>query len=170
MNKEKQLLLDEVKDQIERSGSFVIAGYSKLTAKRANEFRREMTKIGGNFEVVRKRLFVKALETIGLKYDVKALPGHIGLIFASQDPIETTKTILKFSDKNEGAFKLIGGRVDGQFISQEDVERLSKLPSKDQMRAELLGLFEAPMSQTLAVMEALLSSVVYCLDNKTKET
>jgi large subunit ribosomal protein L10 len=47
-----------------------------------------------------------------------------------------------------------------------DVEIMSQLPSKDVMRAQFLGLLEAPMAQTLAVMEALISSVVYCLDNK----
>ena len=55
------------------------------------------------------------------------------------------------------------------FIQASDVERLSKLPSKDEMRAQFLSVLEAPMSQTLAVMEALLTSVPYCLDNKCKQ-
>ena len=41
-----------------------------------------------------------------------------------------------------------------------------KLPAKDEMRAQLLGLFEAPMSQTLSTMESLLTSVMHCLENK----
>ena len=47
--------------------------------------------------------------------------------------------------------------------------RLSLTASKDEMRAQFLGLLEAPLAQTLAVMDAVLSSVVYCLDNKSKE-
>ena len=170
MNKEKQLLLDEIQDQIARSGSFITLQYTKVTANQANAFRREMEKVGGSLEIVKKRLFIKVLESIGEKCDLSVLPGHVGLVFATQDPIETTKAIVKFSKSNENTFALIGGRVDGKLIDAKDVERLSKLPSKDQMRAEFLGLLEAPMAQTLSVMDALLTSVVHCLANKAEES
>lgn len=168
MKKEKQLLLDEIKNQIDGAPAFVIAQYSDVSANLANQFRREIAKVGGSFEVVKKRVFIKALESLDLKFDLKALPGHIGLVFAAKDPIEITKTVLRFSQDNESPIKLIGARVEGSFLDAQDIDRLSKLPSKDQMRAELLGLFEAPMAQTLSTMEALLSSVMYCLDNKAK--
>ena len=51
-------------------------------------------------------------------------------------------------------------------VLKKDLEIISQLPTKDVMRSQLLGLFEAPMSQTLAVMEALLCSVPHCLENK----
>ena len=59
MNKDKQLLLDEIKDQIEKSGSFITLQYTKVPANTANNFRREIAKVGGSFEVVKKRLFIK---------------------------------------------------------------------------------------------------------------
>ena len=169
MNQEKQLLLDEIKEQIVSSNSFITLQYTKVSANKANEFRREIAKIGGNFEIVKKRLFIKVLESMDLKCDLQTLPGHVGLVFASQDPIELTKAIVKFSKGNENVFQLIGGRLDGRLIDAKDMERLAKLPSKDQMRAEFLGLLEAPMAQTLSVMDALLSSVVCCLANKSEE-
>ena len=169
MNQEKQLLLDEIKEQIVRSNSFITLQYTKVSANKANEFRREIAKIGGNFEVVKKRLFIKVLESMDMKCDLQALPGHVGLVFVSQDPIELTKIIVKFSKGNENVFRLIGGKVDGQLINASDMERLAKLPSKDQMRAEFFGLLQAPMAQTLSVMDAVLSSVVYCLANKSEK-
>jgi len=169
MRAEKQLLKDEVKDKLERYGSFVIMQYDKLSANTANEFRREIGKQGGEVEVVRKRILLKAAEDIGLQIDVSALEGHIGLVFLGKDPIEATKTVFKFSQDREKVIQVSGGRFDGQMYAGQDVERLSKLPSKDEMRAQFLSVLEAPMAQTLAVMNALLSSVVYCLDNKSKQ-
>lgn len=169
MSHEKQLLLNEVKDQIDQFGSFVIMRYFSLTANQANDFRREVAKIGGNVEVVRKRVLLKAAEAAGVPLDLAALPGHIGLVFAGKDPLETAKVVFKFSQSSK-ALEVIGGRIDGQLYSAPDVETLSKLPGKDEMRAQLLSVLEAPMSQTLAVMEALVSSVVYCLDNKCKQS
>jgi large subunit ribosomal protein L10 len=62
----------------------------------------------------------------------------------------------------------VKGQFDGNLYDSDAVEKLSKLPGKDEMRASLLGLFEAPMSQSLAVMEALLTSVIHCVENKRK--
>jgi large subunit ribosomal protein L10 len=168
MRQEKQLLLNEVKDQIEQFGSFVIMRYLSLSANKANEFRRQVAKIGGNVEVMRKRILIKAAKEAGVELGLEALPGHIGLVYASTDPIEMTKLVFKFGSENSKAIEVIGGRFDGQLYNADDVEKLSKLPGKNEMRAQLLSTFEAPMAQTLAVMDALLSSVVYCLDNKCK--
>lgn len=169
MRKEKQLLLDEVKGQIENFNSFVIMRYLSIDANKINEFRRQVAGIGGSVEVMRKRILVKAAKSAGVEIDVEALPGHIGLIYAGKDPIEMTKFVFKFGQDNDKAIEVIGGRFEGQIYNAADVEMLSKLPGKDEMRAQLLATLEAPMAQTLAVVEALLSSVVYCLDNKCKK-
>ena len=67
MRQEKQLLLDEIKDQIDQFGSFVIMRYQGLTANTANDFRRRDCQIGGNVEVVRKRILIKAAEAAGVE-------------------------------------------------------------------------------------------------------
>ncbi len=169
MKREKELLLDEIQGQITKSGSFIITQYEKLTANKANDFRRELQKIGGNFEVVRKRVFLKAAERAGLTFNLDEMKGHIGIVLSSNDPIEATKAIVKYSDANEKSLILAGGYVDGQAISSEDMKKLALLPGKDQMRAELLGLFEAPLAQTLSVMDALLTSVMHCMDNRAEK-
>lgn len=168
MRQDKQLLLDEIKGQIENFDSFVVMRYQQLNANKANLLRREVAKLGGSIGVMRKRVLIKAAEAAGISLDVKALPGHIGLVYAKKDPIEMTKLVIKFGEDNDKAIEVVGGRIDGQLYNAADVNALSKLPGKNEMRAILLSVFEAPMAQTLAVMDALLSSVVYCLDNKAK--
>lgn len=169
MRAEKQLLLDEIKDKIEKSNSFIITKYNALKANTSNDFRNNICKAGGEFEVVRKRVFVKAAESLGIKIETGDLKGHIGVIFSENDPIEITKCVFKFGKEKDKVVEVIGARLDGRLYHAADMEKLSKLPGKDEMRAQLLGLFEAPMAQTLAVMEALITSVIYCLDNKSKQ-
>lgn len=168
MRAEKELLKQEIKDKIERFESFVIMQYSHLTANMANDLRREIGKGGGDVEVVRKRVLLKAAEDAGVQLDPASLPGHIGIVFLGKDPIESTKTVIKFSQDREKVIQVIGGRFDGQLYSGADVEYLSTLPGKDEMRAQFLSTLEAPLSQTLAVIEALLTSVPHCLENKSK--
>lgn len=169
MRQEKQLLLDEITEQIQQAESFVIMSYVGLKAGAADDFRRSIAKMGGNVEMIRKRLLVRAAKESGINLDLATLPGHIGVVFVGKDPIETTKVVFKFSQEQNQALKVIGGRFDGQLYSGAHVEMLSKLPALPEMRAQFLGLLEAPMAQTLGVMDAILSSVVYCLDNKCQQ-
>lgn len=169
MRDEKELLKQEITTKIKKHPSFLVMQYAGLTANAANDFRREMRKLGGDVEVVRKRVLLKAAEDAGIAFDFTTLDGHIGLVFFGNDPIESTKFVFKFSQDREKVIQVLGGRYEGQLYPGSDVEKLSQLPSKDEMRAQFLGLLEAPMSQTLAVMEALLTSVAHCLENKCKK-
>lgn len=169
MRQDKNILKDEIRSQIEQFSSFVIMNYIGLSANAVNQFRAEIAGLGGSLEMVRKRVLIKAAESAGITLDMATLPGHIGLVFAGKDPIEITKLVHKYSEQPEKAINIVGGRFEGRMYAADQMVKLSTLPSKDEMRAQLLATLEAPMAQTLAVMEAVLSSVVYCLQNKSEQ-
>lgn len=169
MREEKQLLLDEIKQKIEESKGFVIAGYKNFSAARSREFRDKMAEVGGEFEIVKKRVFIKAAETIGLKLNICDYEGHIGIVFAHQDVVSLAKNAVKFSEDNDKAVMLLGGQIDGALCNAEDVEAIAKLPGINELRAQFLGLLEAPMAQTIGAVQAVLTSILYCLEEKSKK-
>lgn len=168
MKQEKSYLTGNLLESIDRHGSFVMLNYTEITANSMNQFRREVAASGGDVVVMSKRILLKACETKNINVTIDQLPGHIGVVMGGADPFHTTKIAFKFCNDNEKKVNILCGLFEGKVYNGQDVKTLSELPSKDEMRAQLLGTFEAPMAQTLAVMEALLSSVVYCLDNKSK--
>ncbi len=171
MRQEKQFLLDDIKEKIAGSKALIYASYQRLSPNMAATFRTGLAKSGGMLEVVKKRILLKAAKEAGLELDPSSMRGHIAIVVANEDPVQTTKLLYQFCQQNENVLQVLGGQFEGALCSAEDVEQISKLPSKDEMRAQFLGTLEAPLAQTLAVFEALLSSVVYCLDNKvSKET
>ncbi|MBI3236117.1 MAG: 50S ribosomal protein L10 [Chlamydiales bacterium] len=170
MRPEKQFLLDEIQEKISKAQALVIASYNKLAPNAAAGFRSNLSKVGGSLEVVRKRILIKAAAACGIQLDQDALKGHVAVFFADQDPVQTTKAIFQFCTENENTLKVLCGQFEKAMCSAQDVEQISKLPGKDEMRAQLLGTLEAPMSQTLATFEALMTSVIYCLDNKSQES
>jgi large subunit ribosomal protein L10 len=169
MRQEKQLLLDEIKGQISQRNTFLIVRNLGLKANTANLLRGDLEKSGGELEVVRKRVMIKGAKEAGIELDIDALTGHIGLIFAGNDPLETIKEAFKFSQGKAKSIEIIGGQFEGKLYSAEQMEKLSKLPNLDGMRSEFLGLMEAVPSNLLSVMNAIVASVVYCLDNKSKQ-
>jgi large subunit ribosomal protein L10 len=168
MRPEKQLLLDDIKDQIEKSSVMVLTNYQKMDPNLASQFRMTLANSGGSYEVVRKRILLKAAEAAGVKLNESTLIGHIGVVFTDKDPVQVTKTIYQFAKENEDVLEVLAGRFEGKVVSANDVKQISELPSKDEMRAQFLSVLEAPLSQTLAVMDALLTSVPYCLENKSQ--
>ncbi len=169
MKAEKQFLLDEIKEKITNSKAMVFASYSGFEANKNAEFRDLIAETGGDFEVVRKRVFLKAALEAGIEVKREDLTGHLAVVFADSDPLQTTKVLYKFKKDNKDIIDVLGGRFDGKSVTKDEVKQLSELPSMDEMRAQLVGLFQAPMQQTLNVMQSLLTSVMHCLDQKAKK-
>lgn len=169
MRAEKQLLLDEIHEKIQQSKGFIIARYQKLTAARARKFRDHIVQAGGEVHMVRKRIFVKAALASGFEFDTKILEGHIGIIFAQDDETSVAKSTVKYGNENEQSVVVLGGKIEGEYCTANEVEAIAKLPSIQELRAQMLGLFEAPMSQTVRALQAVLTSILYCLKEKSKK-
>lgn len=168
MRHEKTLLLNEVKASVQAE-SFMIMRYTGVKANKANEIRRELGKIGGAIEIVPKRLLMKAVAEQEIVLSKSDLEGHVGVIYTDGNPFEATKVVFKISKENEKAIVVIAGKIEGRFYNAEEMEALSKLPSLSEMRAQLLSVFEAPLSQTCAVMDSIVASIVHCLENKRQK-
>lgn len=165
MRAEKQLLVDEIKEKLERSQGFVLARYKHLAPNTSADFRMKLAEAGGDVEVVKKRLLRKAAESAGIALGEMALEGHIALLFSESEPVALTKAIYAFCKEHAKLLDVLCGRFEGAMYSGQDVAELAKLPEKDVMRAQLLSTLEAPMAALLGVVEALLCSVALCIEN-----
>lgn len=155
MRKEKPLLLDEIKEKIDGSKAMIVASYDKLEPNKSWAFRDLLGKSGSQFEVVKKRVFLKATQASGIQLDESLLKGHVGVVFVKQDDaMVPAKVVFKFSEENGNLLTVLCGHLEGKIVPGSELEMLSKLPGIDEMRATLLALFTSPMSQMLSVMEA----------------
>ena len=166
MRKEKQFLLDEIKEKLSESSAFVLTSYQKMDPNTASDFRDSVVESGGLFCVVKKRVFLKAAKEAGLEVDETTLQGHIGVVYSGEDTIATTKVVYKFKKANKDMLDVLGGLFEGKMCSPDDFTEIAKLPSTDEMRAQFLGVLEAPMSGLVSVMEAVPAGVLSCIDQK----
>ena len=169
MRPEKQLLLDEVKEQIQTAPGFVLMSYQKMDPNLTSEFRIAIAESGGFLYVIKKRLFLKAAAEAGLTIDEEMISGHVGIIYSGDDTVLTTKTIYKYKKDYSEKLEVLGASFEGKICTPQEVEEISKLPSKDEMRAQFLGVLEAPMSGTLGAIESILTSVIDCIENKIEK-
>ena len=169
MRAEKQLLLDEIIDTIKESKTFVITSYTKIDPNLDHDLRTSVRKAGGNYTVVKKRVFLKAATTLGLAIEKSWLEGHIALASCADDGIATTKVLFDFAKENKDMLKVLGGQFEGQIYDATYFKQISALPSKQELRSQFVGLLQAPMTQTVRVIDSMLSCLIYCIDNKIKK-
>lgn len=159
MRKEKQLLLDEIKEKVNASSGLIVLRYKKLEPNPSWELRDSLAKAGSLLEVVRKKVFLKAASESGIQLDEELLKGHVGVVFINQsDAMAPAKVVYKFSEANGQTLEVLCGLLEGKMVPAAELEMLSKLPGINEMRATILALLTSPMSQVLAVMEAKLAA------------
>ena len=164
----------ELTDKLSRAKAFVLADYRGLKHKQLEELHRLLKKVEGEFVVAKNRLFKRALQknsgqTLGDK--AKELESYLhettALLFSYADEVAPLKELLKFF-KVAGFGKAKAGVFGGQLFSEADVIRLSTIPPRQTLLAQLAGQLNAPIQGLHYALSWNLRELVYAL-NAVKE-
>ncbi len=169
MRPEKQLLLDEIKDKIESSKGLLITRYKNFSASRSRSFRDLVEKSQGEFEVVKKRIFAKALEQSRFQCKPEAYEGDIAVLFAREDVNALSKVALKYGEENDGALELVGGVIDGSLLNGEEITAFAKLPGIQELRSQFVGTIACPLQDIVSIFDSLLTSVIHGIEARSQE-
>lgn len=166
----KEQVVDEVKSMLEESKLTVIARYQGTSVKSLQQLRRD-AKVGGtNVRVVKNRLFKKVVESSDnfKEIDSTLLKGQLLYAFNSTDEVAPAQSLAAFA-KNEPQIEFVAGITsDGQLLSASDVKSLANLPSKDQLRAQLVGTIAAPLSGFANVLSGNIRGVLNVLSARAE--
>lgn len=167
--------VNELKDKISKSNSMIFAEYHGLDANKVNELRAVIKETGAEMTIVKNTLLKIALEKekAGSKELNEQLEGPIATVFSYEDSIAPIKAIAEFAEKFE--FPTIkAGIIDGEFTNAAKMMILSKLPSRDELIAKLVGSLKSPLSGIISVLGGSQRNFVYALsaiaDKRKKES
>jgi large subunit ribosomal protein L10 len=156
---DKKALVKEVNAVAGDSVTAVAAEYRGLSVAQMTELRREARNAGVYMRVVKNTLARRAVEGTEFECMKESLKGPILLAFAKDDPGAAARVIKDFAKGHE-ALQAVSLSAGGQLLPASDLNTLANLPTLDQARAMLLGVFMAPMNQlarTLAEPAAMLA-------------
>ncbi len=166
----KHQVVDEISQLLDTSKMTVITAYRGTPVKAMQQLRRESRTGGTTIKVVKNRLMVKALEASEMFKDTdkSALTGMLAYAFNPIDEVAPAQAIANFA-KTQPTLEFVGAFTDdGQFISADDVRALASLPSKDQLRAQLIGTISAPLSGFVNVLSGNIRSVLNVLSARAE--
>jgi len=133
------------------------------------ELRGKCIEEGVGYSVAKKTLLNIALEKAGIKdIDTKSIEGSLATVFGMEDEVAPAKILAEFAKDHE-ALEIKGGILEGKLAPAEEIIKLSKLPSKAELYAKVVGSINAPVSGFVNVLAGNLRGLVYAL-NAIKES
>lgn len=164
---QKQKILDELKEKIDKQKSVVFADFTGLKTKDLVKLRKEMKKNDCELKVAKKTLISLAFKGKKIALDAKKLKGEIALAFGYGDEIMPFKIIYNLSKENE-KIKIIGGLVAKDLLDDKKAIELAQLPTQKELLAKLVGSLGAPISGIVNVLAGNLRNLVSILCQLSK--
>ena len=163
----KKTYIQEMKDFFNKTDSIFITHYQGLTVKQIDELRSEMRKHGILFKITNNRITKLALEGSKFKKLENLFTGPTAVAF-SEDAITSAKILTKFAKTNTN-LKIIGGIMDQEPLSVEEVEKIATLPTLNEARANIIGILTSPMQKIMSILLAPGSKIAILALAKSKK-
>lgn len=143
-NKEKKVaIVAEVKEKVDRAKAMVFTDYTGLTHKQLEDLKKEIRKTDAEYVVAKNTLVKLALgDKVADQEDKFQQP--TGTMFLYGDVVAPLKALAKMIKETEKpAIKF--GLLDGKVMTGKEVIKLSTLPSREVLLAQLAGMLKSPI-------------------------
>ncbi len=149
---EKAEVVSALRERFGRAQMALVASPQGLTVAQVTRLRRTLREVGGEFKVAKNTLARLAVQDTSFSRLQELLDGANGVVFSYRDPVVVAKALVKFAEEN-AKFTIRGGVFEGSVLGPQAVADLAKLPSKEVLLAQLLGLLQAPAAQLLRTIQ-----------------
>lgn len=164
---EKSEAVNAIHERLKSAKMAIVTEYRGLTVAQMTKLRGEVRQVSGEYQVIKNTLVRRALKDTVYGDLEKLLEGPNGWVFAYDDPVLLSKTLLKFAEDND-KLTIKGGVFEGRFMDPAGVKVLSQMPSKPELQAKLLATINAPATQLLRTIQEPGAQMVRLLESLRK--
>jgi len=160
---EKETIVGAVSARLKEAEVVVLTDYRGLTTAQVNKLRRNLRDSGAEFRIVKNTLMLRAFEAAGITPPAELLVGPTALALLFEDLSGPAQALRECATETE-LLAIKGGLMSGKLIDAATVKALADLPSRDELLAQVLGVFAAPLQQYVTVLSAPLRDFVRVLN------
>src|SRR3989338_6025093 len=165
---QKKEIVTELTEKVGKAKSLVFADYQGLTMSQLSVIRIQLSEINAELIVTKNNLLRIALKDSHINIDDASIEGPIATLLAYDDESSPIKVLTKgLKDIQIGKIK--SGILDGEILDEAKIQKLASLPSKDELRAKVVGSLGAPLYGIVGVLQANLRNLVYALEQIRKQ-
>ena len=164
----KEELVAQYSDLLDQSKAIILTEYSGLNVKQMQALRAQVRQADGTYYVTKNTLLRLALAESGRELPEELLVGQLATGFAMNEVPTLAKALTEFA-KDQEELTIVGGLLDDEFLTAEQVKALAELPSLDELRAQIVGMLQAPARNLATVVSGSVRQVVNVLDAYAKQ-
>ncbi|OGR05044.1 MAG: 50S ribosomal protein L10, partial [Desulfobacca sp. RBG_16_58_9] len=158
-------------EKIAKSSIGILSDFKGLKVEDLTRLRRQLREAEGELKVVKNTLLTRAAAGDSAMAPLTSqFTGPNALTLGYGDPVALTKVLIKFAQERP-QLQIKAGVLGGQVLSAKDLDALSKLPAKEVLLAQLLGVLQAVPTALVTVLSGvvrnLLNLLVALRDQKT---
>ncbi len=155
---EKAAVIDEIAANITDASAIFAVDYRGITVAQARDLRARLRAADATFRVVKNSLTERAADAAGAERLKALLEGPTALTFVRGDGASAAKALADFARATQLlAFK--GGLMDGAALSPAEITAISRLPSREVLYGQLVGLVASPISGLARTLNALIANL-----------
>lgn len=167
----KEDAIAELTELLQQAKIMVFANYQGLSVKELQQLRADARDNGVTVKVAKNRLVRRAIMGVDAlkESDTDAFTGQMLYAFSSEDEVAPAQTLAKFA-KDHPSLELVGAiDEEAKSFNTDQVKQLSQLPSKDQLRGQLVGVMAAPVTGFVSVLAGNIRGLVNVLNARKEE-
>jgi large subunit ribosomal protein L10 len=154
----KEMMMDQLRTDLGDARSLLVLDFKGLDAVSEHQFRMDLRKKSIKVRTLKNTLARKVLADLGVDGLSKYLEGPSVLVWGGDGPAELAKELSAQVKKlKKPAIK--GGAVDGVVIGPEQVEDITKLPSREELIGRVVSLALAPAARIVSLANAPVSAL-----------
>ena len=164
---DKARVIEELTEKL-KSNSVVLVDYKGINVAQSDRLRARSRESGVEFVVAKNTLAQIAADRAGIEDISELLVGPTAIAF-SEDPVTGAKLMDEFSNEID-AFELKGGLLDsGRVVDAAEVARLSRLPGREQLIAQVVGGIQAPLAGLVTVLNGTIRNLAIVLNQVAEQ-
>src|SRR3954452_3541072 len=163
MNREqKAAAVAEIAQSIQESQAVFAVDYRGISVPQAAELRAKLRDADARFRVVKNMLTLRAADQAGADALKELLEGPTALTFVRGDAAAAAKALRDYGRQTD-LLPFKGGLMDGNPLSAEDIVAIARLPSREVLYAQLVGVVAHPIAGLARTLNALIGGLAVAL-------
>ncbi|MCW3012922.1 MAG: ribosomal protein [Solirubrobacterales bacterium] len=164
MNREqKAAAIEEIAGQIQESEAIFAVDYRGITVAQVADLRVKLHESEASLRVVKNTLTERAADQTDTELLKALLTGPTALTFVRGDVAGAAKAIAD-AQKTTNTLAFKGGVLNGEALDADQLTALSKLPSRDVLYQQLVGMVASPLTGLARGLNALIGGVAIALN------
>src|SRR5580693_1298036 len=163
MNRDqKAAAIAEIAAHIDESQAVFAVDYRGISVPQVAELRSKLREADATFKVVKNSLTERAADQVGAETLKALLEGPTALTFVRGDAATAAKAVADYARATQ-LLPFKGGLMDGAPLDVEQIRSLSRLPSREVLYGQLVGVVASPVSGLVRTLNALISGIAVAL-------